>query len=620
MADTTVYNYDLEIFKNCFTCAIKEYGGEMKVVVVYPDRPDELEGLIDLFSSSGAWFSGYNSMHFDDQVMNYLIDEQDRLLSMPRADLLQDLYGFSQRLIKGKDSKYKYNSAFYGIDLMQVGGLRKSLKMVAINLGWPWIQDFPYDHNYEIQPQDLQDLREYNENDVLITERLYEELRDELNLRAFVSGKYGVNVYSKRESGIANVLLRKLYADRTGIPPHLFTKQKTRREEPIPMEDVIHPDLSFQTPGMQDQLRQIKACSVHPDEKFKCRVALGNMEYTMAQGGLHSENRPSLIRSNELMQLVDADVGSYYPFTMFLQKIKPEHLEDGFLNLLEELTRLRLRYKEKGMRREADALKIVINSIFGKTGDEYSWLYDPKAMYGVTINGQLFLLDLIERLEVHGFEVVYANTDGVTAKVPTGRRDEYESLCQEWCDETGYLLDYENFEVMAIADVNNLIVQKESGSVKRKGRLNKKRHLGTWGLGRSFDKPVVPLAIEEYLLNGTPPEVTISEHEDVMDFCMAHKPGKKFDVYYEHVENGQMKRRKIQRSNRYFICKTGKGGSLIKKTPNKEQVFTGTSGHNVYRLNDEPNIDVRSLVEERYYVEKAYQEITPIDNKQLTLL
>jgi hypothetical protein len=101
---------------------------------------------------------------------------------------------------------------------------------------------------------------------------------------------------------------------------------------------------------------------------------------------------------------------------------------------------------------------------------------------------------------------------------------------------------------------------------------------------------------------------------------MAHKPGKKFDVYYEHVENGQMKRRKIQRSNRYFICKTGKGGSLIKKTPNKEQVFTGTSGHNVYRLNDEPNIDVRSLVEERYYVEKAYQEITPIDNKQLTLL
>lgn len=620
MSKATVYTYDLEVFKNCFMCAIKKYGGDMRVVTVYPGKQDRLEDLIDLFSRSDAWFIGYNSMHFDDQLMNLLIDRKEALLSQPRASLLESLYRTAQELVNGGQTKYKYESAFNRIDLMQVGGLQKSLKMVAINLGWPWIQDFPYDHTYEVQPQDLQDLRDYNKNDTLTTERLFEELRDEINLRSFISSKYKVPVYSRRDSGIANMLLRKLYKNRTGIPPYLFTRQKTEREEPIPIKDIVHPDLSFETPRMQKQLDEIKSGSVHPDGKFEYTVHLNNLAYTMAQGGLHSENRPSLYRSDKTVQYVDADVGSYYPFTMFLHGIKPAHLQQGFLDLLEELTLMRLDYKKQGKKREADALKIVINSIYGKTGDENSWLYDPKAMYGVTINGQLFLLDLIERLEIHGFEVVYANTDGVTAKVPTGRRDEYEAICEEWCEDTGYILDYENFEVMAIADVNNLIVLKESGSVKRKGRLNKKRHLGTWGLGRSFDKPIVPMAIEKYFLEDIPPAQTISEHEDVLDFCMAHKPGKKFDVIYEHVENGQLRREEVQRSNRYFICETGKGGSLIKKTPSKELVFTGTSGHNVYRVNSKPTPEMRELVNERYYIEKAHQEIAPIDNKQLSLL
>ena len=44
-------------------------------------------------------------------------------------------------------------------------------------------------------------------------------------------------------------------------------------------------------------------------------------------------------------------------------------------------------------------LKIVLNSTFGKFGSRYSTLFDLEAMLGVTLSGQLLLIDLVERLE-----------------------------------------------------------------------------------------------------------------------------------------------------------------------------------------------------------------------------
>jgi len=37
--------------------------------------------------------------------------------------------------------------------------------------------------------------------------------------------------------------------------------------------------------------------------------------------------------------------------------------------------------------------------MFGKTGYDNHWLYDPATLIGVTLNGQLFLMMLIEKLE-----------------------------------------------------------------------------------------------------------------------------------------------------------------------------------------------------------------------------
>jgi DNA polymerase elongation subunit (family B) len=64
--------------------------------------------------------------------------------------------------------------------------------------------------------------------------------------------------------------------------------------------------------------------------------------------------------------------------------------------------------KKVGKDTEAYVLKILVNSVFGKTLFEHHWLYDPLVGLRVTINGQLYMLMLIEKLTLAGFKVISA--------------------------------------------------------------------------------------------------------------------------------------------------------------------------------------------------------------------
>ena len=60
------------------------------------------------------------------------------------------------------------------------------------------------------------------------------------------------------------------------------------------------------------------------------------------------------------------DVSSFYPAIMCEYKIKPEHLQDEFIDILDKLREERLVAKELGDKTKAESYKIVVNSTFGK--------------------------------------------------------------------------------------------------------------------------------------------------------------------------------------------------------------------------------------------------------------
>ena len=104
----------------------------------------------------------------------------------------------------------------------------------------------------------------------------------------------------------------------------------------------------------------------------------------------------------------------------------------------------------------AEALKIVINSIYGKFGSELFFLYDRMAQLRVTINGQLMTMTLVEELEINGIHVISANTDGIIIKLPKEKIDIFNDITKRWNETNKMGADSEDYKAYYARDVKNL--------------------------------------------------------------------------------------------------------------------------------------------------------------------
>lgn len=645
MSSANVYIYDIEVYPNLFMIAIwSKNKDKFKVFTVFKAEEDptkdinDIEEIIEFFSRSNIWMVGYNNSHYDDSIINYILKNKRKLVNLSPFEITLNIQKISNDIIVRRINKYKYDNYFGSIDVMRVGNIQKSLKLVAVNLKWHKIQDLPY-LNHAIEYDQLEEIRKYNINDVNITRILYNKLRNEVNLRASLTYKYNVDgLMIASDSGMANILLESIYENHTGISKYEFKNLRTERLQ-INIKDCISDKVKFRSKIMKGFLEHLKKQVINIGSDISYRISIGNMIYNIAKGGLHSENQAEIIENSTDTKIIDVDVSSYYPMIMINYNIKPEHLPNDILSILNNIvvkrleakaTRSRL-YKLKKEREltkeekielsksnsEAEGLKIVVNSIYGKLGYEYHWLYDLLAMYQVTFNGQLFLLMLIEILEENNFEVVYANTDGIAARVPVKRKDDFIKLCEIWSSYTNFELEYDYFKKMIIKDVNNYIVVKEDDSIKSKGELNYKLYEN---LKAGFNKPIVALAIHKYFVDNIPVENTIREHEDILDFCMAQKPGDQFEVEYHYInDNRKLIKQKVSRTNRYIVTKSG--GILVKVSENtkgKKREIRLVADETINLVNDYSK-DQEFDIKYSYYIKEAKKVISLFNNYQKSL-
>ena len=605
--------YDVEVFQNFFSITYQPIDKEwQRGFYIYKDN-NQLHEIVNLFTGNNHWWVGYNSVAFDDPIIQHLIDNETRYADMDSDILTSRISSYASDVIDNKKSKY-IDVDFNRFDLMRVGNLYKSLKMVAVNLKHDRIQDLPYPFYHEVKEDQVNEILEYNKNDVEITWKLYHELRDDIQLRADLTSRYGINLMNETNSGIANRILEKDYGKASGLPYYRFKQQNTERAW-VDFEDCISDKIKFESDNLKKLLSNIKKDGADKNTNIEYHARIGRTKYDIKKGGIHSDMPSEIWESTEDEIIKEADVSSYYPNIMLQLGIKPEHLHDCFLPLLERYTSDRLKAKAENDDVASYVLKIVINSIFGKMGNEYHWLYDLKSLYETTLNGQLFLLMLVERLEGAGIPVFYANTDGINAMVPRELEDVYVDICEEWQDYTGFDLDYVNYDKCIIKDVNNYIwIPENSDKNKYKGFFD----INRWkDVTKAFDKPVVPYAINEYFTKGIPVEEFITNHEDILDFCMAQKPGKKFDIEFHFIDdNNEMSVNDCQHANRYYVGKGG--GSLYKSDDGK--LTSMVAGQPVYLLND---VEVRDSdlypVKYQYYIKEARKVIGQFKHKQQDL-
>ena len=545
-----LYAYDIETYRNFLSYVfirIPETGEpeEFREFVVFGDR-DDRPSLGQWIRSERPELIGFNNYAFDDLLLA-------GTLLYPNKESLA-VYELGQRLISRQYSEIgSYDrlkaarDKFRTIDLMLLLGNRyNSLKEIEAKLGLP-IKELPFAFDSKIEPAQVPELLEYNRHDVRATVALYHELLPVIETRREIGQQFGIHALSSTDSALANEVLNNLYKNRPEA-------QGTPRES-VRLADIISKRVTFQSPELSGILEELRELTLTKENgfRFSKRIAFGENVYRLGIGGLHSEDEPGVFELGETL-LRDADVASYYPAIMLELGIYPEHLGPGFLEFYRAIVSKRLEAKAKGDKVTAQALKIAINSVFGKLGYEYFWLFDPKAFLSVTINGELLLLSLIESLENAGIKVLSANTDGILSSIPPELEPAYSAACKAWEERTGFSLEFTDYLKVIRRDVNNYLAIGLDGRAKAKGIFLEDKPLSD-----SYRAPVIARAIRAYFLESTPPEETLAAESSLMGFAYVFKPGGKFGMGYETPEGEVIP---APRVNRYYIAT--RGGTLVK--------------------------------------------------------
>jgi len=320
----------------------------------------------------------------------------------------------------------------------------------------------------------------------------------------------------------------------------------------------------------------------------------------------------------------------------------PNHLNPNtFLPLLKEIVDQRVYHKKrKKESKESDViqagLKIAINSIYGLLNSKTFWLFDPQITFTVTINNQLMIMMLIEKLELAGYHVISANTDGIVIDDYEKNLDDIRRVFKQWEALTNFTLEETFYQIIVRRDVNNYLAKTTDGTLKLKGLFEPQG-----GLIKGFTFPVIAKALQAYFLEGIDPKDFIENHDDILDFCAAQKISAKFTNVLEYVkcdtESVSYKTGKplkkpryhytieeskdIQPTVRYYVCQPDKvegdtqwGYRLRKrKIESGKESFTNHVADQFIQLFNNVTED-RKPIDKEFYLGRIQQEINKIES------
>ena len=424
------------------------------------------------------------------------------------------------------------------IDIMDVAKGSASLKLYGTRIHSKKLWELPFDPMKPVTKKEAKKLKQYCENDLIVTEDLWNVLKTDINLRIDMSNKYGLDLRSLKGANIAqNVILKEVGYTGARMSPPPFIKIKLPKY------------IKFKTKEFKELRDYISSHNflVSDSGKVELPAKLKQWEFShkyhiqLGIGGLHLSPSSQSFYSDKKWTYLDIDVTSFYPTMIIKNKFLIKHLGKSFLSVLEDFynTRIyelkpKLATLKKGTKEYDDALalsngyKLILNSFFGKTGEKFSKLYDPSVMLHTTLTGQLILLMYIETLELAGYEVVYGNTDGITIRVKRKDIDKVKKIIKKLDEKCKVTMEFETFKTMHLRDVNSFVNITESGYIKAKGAytppfIDFDGSINSNSLDKNIDAPVVYEAVRQFLHNGTPLDVTIRECDDIRQFLVARQ-------------------------------------------------------------------------------------------------
>jgi hypothetical protein len=375
---------------------------------------------------------------------------------------------------------------------------------------------------------------------------------NQIELRQDIYNEFGIPCLNYSDSKIGDEMIKKYYCQEKNMSYSDLPKKGYFRKQ-VRAKDCIAHYVDFQTPELKDFLKHVKKQIFTLTDEFKESLEFYGNTYTFAKGGLHTENKPKIFEADEDNIIVDWDVSSYYPAIIINNGKYPQHLGKEFLRGYKQMFEKRLELKplakkDKKIKGIVGALKLAVNSVYGKSSDMQSWIYDRQLTMFTTITGELSLLMLIEAYELAGIHVISANTDGVTIMVNKSLIDKMHEINKWWMNITSYELERTDYQKIIFSTVNDYLAIKTNGEIKKKGDF-----LTDFELHKNKSARIVPIALEQFFVNDVPVATTICNHTNIYDYCLRQKASKDFHYEGHSKENRTVYNKLI----RYYVSNTG---------------------------------------------------------------
>ncbi|WP_419749467.1 hypothetical protein [Terrisporobacter petrolearius] len=522
-------------------CCMKDYKTEKEHVIV-----NDREEFLRVFNKNkdSIWV-GYNIKGYDQWIMKGIIAGIDPCI-------------ISEKIIEQNISPYAVDRSLNKIDIkiFELNDSYRSLKELELFMGEDIREStVSFDLNRYPTKEEIEELTTYCLHDVRMTFKVFQEVYYKYE------AQLGLIEYFKLDESMINKTEAQLSAYILGAKKPNYT-----REDIVEFEIVNTIKLS-----KYNNIMQWYEDYNNRDFKKYLRANVYGVDTDFGWGGLHSARK----KYEGEKFIVNSDVSSFYPSIMIEYGLLSRNVQNP--GKFKEIRDTRFKFKKEKNPIEK-SLKLVLNSTYGACLDVNNDLYDQRQGIAICVNGQLLLLDLIEKVELtfgDRAEFIQGNTDGVMFKFNSKEDvDKYLEICKEWSKRTKMNLDHDFIKKIIQKDVNNYVYVKEDNSIKSKGAYVKKLSL------IDNDLPIVNKAIKEKLNNNIEIEKTVNDSNNLIDFQKSIKITGKYSHAVYGKENINLKVLRVfasKLSSDKAIMKMKSDGKLEKISYTPDRVFIDNS-------------------------------------------
>ena len=593
---STIWGYDFEVFSaipgGCWFCVtFINYEDRKNKIVIINDRVK----LTEFYNNyKDDIFISYNGRQYDTGIFKGILDGMN--------------VGYvNDKLIKESKKPFQVvkNAKKYPLNDYDTILKDKSLKQLEAFMGDDIREtEVDFNINRELTDEEIEQTLYYNEHDVIEVLRVLDYCWDDFEGQLDIIELYGLDMsyFTKTKVQLASKILN-------AINQHTLDDEfDIRLPETIQLSDKYKfiPEW-YMNPKNWRYKEHLRSEDNQHNNQLCCTVA--GIPHVFAWGGCHGADDKEAVFEGIILH---ADVASMYPTT----DIEYGLLSRKFKNPddFKQMKNFRLKLKsEKNPKNKA--LKPMINGVYGATKDRNNPAYDPLMANLTCIFGQMFILDLIDKLEPY-CKLLQTNTDGIFVLC---ENEDMKNKVIEITNKVGKRLRME-FEIdeytkLIQKDVNNYIAVKKNGELECKGAMVK------FNKPIDNDLPILNDAVRNYLAYDIPVEQTINECTEYIKFQKVIKLSAKYkEIWYGNgiaakdnkitSIDGELLKGKV---HRVFASKRVSDGSIyklkIEKGIKSYEQFANTPKHLFIDNEDIHEKSIPKHLDKEYYINEAKKRI-----------